>query len=155
MFNIMSNISKEEIVKSVPQRGFFGQPKGLFTLFFTEFWERFSYYGMRALLLFYMYTEVSSGGLGIDDGTAKSIMAIYGSLVYMSGIIGGWIADRLLGTQRTAFYGGVLIMLGHIVLALPAAKPALFVSMILIVIGTGLLTPTVHTIVAEAYCPND
>jgi len=151
----MSNLTKEEIIKSVPQRGFFGQPKGLFTLFFTEFWERFSYYGMRALLLFYMYTEVSSGGLGIDDGTAKSIMAIYGSLVYMSGIIGGWIADRLLGTQRTVFYGGVLIMLGHIVLALPAAKTALFVSMFLIVIGTGLLKPNVSNIVGDLYSPKD
>lgn len=151
----MSSISKEEIVKSVPQKGFFGQPKGLFTLFFTEFWERFSYYGMRALLLFYMYTEVSAGGLGIDDGTAKSIMAIYGSLVYMSGIIGGWIADRLLGTQRTVFYGGVLIMLGHIVLALPAGKIALFVSMFLIVIGTGLLKPNVSNIVGDLYRPED
>lgn len=151
----MANISKEEILKSVPQRGFFGQPKGLFTLFFTEFWERFSYYGMRALLLFYMYTEVSAGGLGIDDGTAKSIMAIYGSLVYMSGIIGGWIADRLLGTQQTVFYGGVLIMLGHIVLALPLGAIALFVSMFLIVIGTGLLKPNVSNVVGDLYSPQD
>ncbi|NAO99952.1 MFS transporter, partial [Halomonas sp. MG34] len=151
----MKKLSKEQIVQSVPQRGFFGQPKGLFTLFFTEFWERFSYYGMRALLLFYMYTEIADGGLGIDDGTAKSIMAIYGSLVYMSGIIGGWIADRLLGTQRTVFYGGVLIMAGHIVLALPAGTTALFISMFLIVIGTGLLKPNVSNIVGDMYSPQD
>src|SRR5690625_5053889 len=117
MFNIMSNLTKEEIIKSVPQRGFFGQPKGLFTLFFTEFWERFSYYGMRALLLFYMYTEVSSGGLGIDDGTAKSIMAIYGSLVYMSGIIGGWIADR-----RSEEHTSELQSRGHLVCRLLLVK---------------------------------
>ncbi|MFD2630525.1 peptide MFS transporter [Oceanobacillus kapialis] len=151
----MKKLSKEQIVQSVPQKGFFGQPKGLFTLFFTEFWERFSYYGMRALLLFYMYTEIADGGLGIDDGTAKSIMAIYGSLVYMSGIIGGWIADRLLGTQRTVFYGGVLIMAGHIVLALPSGTTALFVSMFLIIIGTGLLKPNVSNIVGDMYSPQD
>ncbi|WP_217585879.1 peptide MFS transporter [Lentibacillus saliphilus] len=151
----MTSMSKDKIVNSVPQTGFFGHPKGLFTLFFTEFWERFSYYGMRALLLYFMYTEVSSGGLGIEDGTAKSIMAIYGSLVYMSGIIGGWIADRLLGAQRTVFHGGVLIMLGHIILALPAGKTALFISMFLIVIGTGLLKPNVSNIVGDMYSPQD
>lgn len=151
----MSIISKDEIVRSVPQTGFFGQPKGLFTLFFTEFWERFSYYGMRALLLYYMYTAVTDGGLGIDDGVAKSIMAIYGSLVYMSGVIGGWIADRLLGMQSTIFYGGALIMVGHIVLALPAGKTALFVSMFLIVIGTGLLKPNVSNVVGDMYSTED
>lgn len=151
----MSNIDREKIVQSVPQRGFFGQPKGLFTSFFTEFWERFSYYGMRAILLYYMYTEVTSGGLGIDDGTAKSIMAIYGSLVYMSGIIGGWIADRLLGTQQTIFYGGILIMLGHIVLALPAGISGLYGSMFLIIIGTGLLKPNVSNVVGDMYSMND
>src|SRR5699024_5223102 len=99
----MANFNKEKIVHSVPQTWFFGQPKGLFTAFFTEFWERFSYCGMRAMLLFYMYDEIVNGGLGMDDCVARSIMAVYGSLVYMSGIIGGWIADRLLGTQRTVF----------------------------------------------------
>jgi POT family proton-dependent oligopeptide transporter len=151
----MATIDKEKIVQSVPQRGFFGQPKGLFTLFFTEFWERFSYYGMRALLLYYMYSEIADGGLGIDDGTAKSIMAIYGSLVYMSGIIGGWIADRLIGTQRTVFYGGVFIMLGHIVLAMPIGIPGFFLSMFLIIIGTGLLKPNVSNIVGDLYSPKD
>ncbi|MFU0790436.1 MAG: peptide MFS transporter [Virgibacillus proomii] len=151
----MSSISKEEIVQSVPQKGFVGHPKGLFTLFFTEFWERFSYYGMRAILLYYMYTELSSGGLGIADSTANSIMAIYGSLVYMSGIIGGWIADRLLGTQKTVFYGGLLIMVGHIVLALPAGISGLFVSMFLIVMGTGLLKPNVSSVVGDLYRLSD
>lgn len=151
----MATIDKDKIVQSVPQRGFFGQPKGLFTLFFTEFWERFSYYGMRALLLYYMYNEIASGGLGMDNGTAKSIMAIYGSLVYMSGIIGGWIADRLFGTQRTVFYGGIFIMFGHIVLALPAGMTAFFISMFLIIIGTGLLKPNVSNIVGDLYSQKD
>src|SRR5699024_3537556 len=119
------------------------------------FWERFSYYGMRAILLFYMYDEVVNGGLGMDDGTAKSIMAVYGSLVYMSGIIGGWIADRLLGTRKTVFYGGIFIMFGHIALALPFGITAFFVSMFLIIIGTGLLKPNVSNIVGDMYSDKD
>src|SRR5699024_12292602 len=113
----MANFNKEKIVQSVPLTGFFGQPKGLFTAFFTEFWERFSYYGMRAILLFYMYEEIVNGGLGMDDGVDRSIMADYGSLVCMSGMKGGWIADGIIGTQRTEFYGGRFIMIGQIVLA--------------------------------------
>ncbi len=148
-------LSKEEIVKSVPQKGFFGHPKGLLSLFFTEFWERFSYYGMRAILIYYMYYEVTAGGLGLERSTANSIMAVYGSLVYMSGIIGGWIADRLLGTTRTVFYGGVLIMLGHIVLAIPGGLTTLFVSMAFIVIGTGLLKPNISSIVGDLYSKED
>jgi POT family proton-dependent oligopeptide transporter len=104
----MAGKNSQEILDSVPQKGFFGHPKGLFTLFFTEFWERFSYYGMRAILIYYMYYALKDGGLGLDRGTAASIMAVYGSLVYMSGIIGGWVADRLLGMKRTVFYGGSL-----------------------------------------------
>ncbi|MGE7674677.1 peptide MFS transporter [Lysinibacillus sp. NPDC094403] len=147
--------TKDEIVKSVPQNGFVGHPKGLFTLFFTEFWERFSYYGMRAILIFFMYYELNEGGLGIDRGTANSIMAIYGSLVYMSGIIGGWIADRILGTRRTIFYGGVFIMFGHLLLALPGGVGMLFASMAFIVIGTGLLKPNVSSIVGDIYAETD
>ncbi|UQD51164.1 MFS transporter [Bacillus methanolicus] len=151
----MSTKNKDKIIESVPQKGFFGHPKGLSTLFFTEFWERFSYYGMRAILLYYMYYEISKGGLGMDEATAASIMAIYGSLVYMSGIIGGWVADRLLGTTKTVFYGGILIMFGHIVLSLPGSITALFISMGLIIIGTGLLKPNVSTVVGELYSDKD
>src|SRR5699024_9225751 len=103
----MSNFNKEKIVQSVPQTWFFGQPKGLFIAFFTVFWERFSYYGLRAVLLFYMYDEIVNGELGMDDGVARSIMDVYGPLGYMSVIVGGWIAVRLLGTQRSVFYCGI------------------------------------------------
>lgn len=147
--------SRKDVVNSVPQKGFFGHPKGLFTLFFTEFWERFSNYGMRAILVFYMYYELSEGGLGLDQTAALSIMSIYGSLVYMSGIIGGWLADRLLGTSKAVFYGGVLIMFGHIALAIPGSLPLFFVSMVLIVLGTGLLKPNVSSVVGEIYAEND
>ncbi|MEK4496155.1 peptide MFS transporter [Ureibacillus sp. FSL W8-0352] len=148
-------LSKEEIVKSVPQKGFFGHPKGLFTLFFTEFWERFSYYGMRAILIFYMYYELHEGGLGLERGTANSIMAIYGSLVYMSGIIGGWLSDRVWGPRKTMFYGGILIMIGHFILALPLALTGLLISMVFIIIGTGLLKTNVSSIVGEIYAEKD
>lgn len=151
----MTAFSKKEVVDSVPQTGFFGQPKGLFTLFFTEFWERFSYYGMRAILIYYIYYEVSKGGLGFDEKTAIAIMSIYGSLVYMSGIIGGWLADRVLGTSNAVFYGGIFIMLGHIALAIPGSVGLFFTSMVLIVIGTGLLKPNVSTIVGDMYSEED
>ncbi|MGE8204824.1 peptide MFS transporter [Heyndrickxia sp. NPDC080065] len=151
----MSGLNRQKIVESVPQKGFFGHPKGLFTLFFTEFWERFSYYGMRAILVYYMYYEVSKGGLGLDQSTALAIMSIYGSLVYMSGIIGGWMADRLFGTSKAVFYGGVLIMLGHIALSIPGNLAMFFVSMVLIVLGTGLLKPNVSSIVGEIYSEED
>ncbi|APT46150.1 peptide MFS transporter [Bacillus safensis] len=151
----MSTIDHDKIVKSVPQKGFFGHPKGLYTLFFTEFWERFSYYGMRALLIYYMYTEVTKGGLGFDQTTANSIMSVYGALVYMSGVIGGWLADRVFGSSSTVFYGGVFIMLGHVILALPSGATALFISMGLIIIGTGLLKPNVSNIVGDLYTKTD
>ena len=148
-------LTKEEIVKSVPQTGFVGQPRGLFTLFFTEFWERFSYYGMRAILLYYMYDSVNDGGLGLAEDKALIIMSLYGSLIYMSGIIGGWIADRILGTRKSIFYGGIMIMFGHIALSLPGGTTALYASMVLIIIGTGLLKPNVSSVVGDLYADND
>ncbi|MBS2970235.1 peptide MFS transporter [Metabacillus sp. KIGAM252] len=151
----MTPMDHDKIAASVPQKGFFGHPRGLFTLFFTEFWERFSYYGMKAILVYYMYYSVSKGGLGIDQSTALAITSIYGSLVYMSGIIGGWVADRILGSTRTVFYGGILIMFGHIVLALPGTFTAFLVSMVLIVLGTGLLKPNISNIVGDLYTEKD
>ncbi|CUS26833.1 Di-/tripeptide transporter [Paucilactobacillus oligofermentans DSM 15707 = LMG 22743] len=134
---------------------FMGQPRGLSTLFFTETWERFSYYGMRAILIFYMIQAIKDGGLGLDQTTAASIMSIYGSLVYMSGVIGGWLSDRIWGSRRTVFIGGVLIMLGHIALSIPAGSPALFASIGLIVAGTGLLKPNVSEMVGGLYSETD
>lgn len=121
---------------------FFGHPRGLSTIFFTEMWERFSYYGMRAILLYYMYYSVADGGLGFDKATAASIMAIYGSLVYLSSVLGGYISDRILGSRKTVLYGGILIMLGHIALATPFGKTALFFSIALIILGLVYLSQT-------------
>jgi POT family proton-dependent oligopeptide transporter len=147
----MADSNRQKIVASVPQKGFFGHPKGLFTLFTTEFWERFSYYGMKAILVYYMYYSVSKGGLGIDQQTAIAIASVYGSLVYMSGIIGGWVSDRIIGPSRSVLYGGVLIMFGHISLAVPGSMTMFFVSMVLIVLGTGLLKPNISTMLGEMY----
>jgi len=145
-----NNVEKKDYDKS-----FFGQPQGLSTLFFTEMWERFSYYGMKAILLYYMYFSISKGGLGINKTTAASIMAIYGSLVYLSSVLGGFLSDRIWGSRRTVFYGGILIMFGHICLALPFGKTALFLSILLIIIGTGLLKPNVSEMVGTLYSRGD
>ena len=134
---------------------FFGQPLGLSTLFMTEMWERFSYYGMRAILLYYMWFLISTGDLHITRATAASIMAIYASMVYLSGTIGGFVADRIIGARPAVFWGGVLIMLGHIVLTLPFGASALFGSIILIIIGTGFLKPNVSTLVGTLYDEHD
>lgn len=134
---------------------FFGHPKGLSTLFFTEMWERFSYYGMKAILLYYMYYSVSQGGLGMNKTTAASIVAVYGSLVYLSSVIGGFVSDRLLGSRKTVLYGGVLIMLGHIALSLPFGKSALFVAIVFIIFGTGLLKPNISEMVGSLYDKQD
>ena len=134
---------------------FLGQPRGLMTLFFTEMWERFSYYGMRAILIYYMYYAVSQGGLGFSQATAASVMAIYGSLVYLASVAGGFISDRILGSRKTVFYGGVLIMFGHIALSLPFGSAALLVSIALIVIGTGMLKPNVSEMVGSLYSVED
>ncbi len=139
-----------------PQTGFFGHPRGLATLFFTEMWERVSYYGMRAILLYYMYTAVSHGGLGIPQGTAAALMSIYGAAVFMASVIGGWLADRILGSRHSILIGGVLIMFGHISLAIPTGgRGALYASMVLIVIGTGLLKPNISNVVGDLYSTAD
>lgn len=138
------------------QGGFFGHPRGLSTLFFTEMWERFSYYGMRAILALYLYTAVTDGGLGLDKNTiAVPLVLAYGSSVYLTGVAGGWLADRVLGSQRAIFYGGVLIMLGHICMAIPAGLAGLGAGLSLIVLGTGLLKPNVSNVVGGLYSKED
>ncbi|MFI9812066.1 peptide MFS transporter [Saccharothrix variisporea] len=140
---------------STPQRGFFGHPRGLSTLFFAELWERFSYYGMKAILAYYLYRSTAEGALGLDKSFALSLVAIYGASVYMSGVAGGWLADRVLGGQRAVFYGGVLIMFGHIALALPIGVAGVYTGLILIVLGTGLLKPNISTVVGGLYAADD
>jgi proton-dependent oligopeptide transporter, POT family len=133
--------------------GFLGHPRGLSTLFFTEMWERFSYYGIRPLLVLYMTAALTSGGFGFDRDTASSIVGIYAAMVYLASLPGGWIADRWLGLRRSIWYGGVFIALGHLAIALSAvfARHFFFFGLILIVIGTGLLKPNISAIVGDLY----
>lgn len=130
---------------------FYGHPRGLATLFFTEFFERFSFYGMRALLVLFLTAAVARGGLGVDDATAGSIYGIYAGAVYLFALPGGWIADRLLGTRRTIWIGGVLIAAGNALLALPGSMFLFLCGLLVIAVGTGLLKPNISALVGELY----
>ena len=134
-------------------RSFVGHPRGLSTLFFTEMWERFSYYGIRPLLILFMTAALGSGGFAFSRESAAAIVGIYASSVYLASLPGGWIADRWLGLQRSIFWGGVLIALGHLSIALSAvfAHQAFFLGLILIVMGTGLLKPNISAAVGPLY----
>jgi POT family proton-dependent oligopeptide transporter len=128
---------------------FFGHPRGLSTLFFTELWERFSYYGMRALLILFM-TDTANHGLGMNPERAGAIYGLYTFGVYALALPGGWIADRLVGQRKAVLYGGVLIALGHYALAVPSVS-TFYLGLVLIVLGTGLLKPNVSAIVGDLY----
>jgi POT family proton-dependent oligopeptide transporter len=133
---------------------FFGHPRGLSTLFFTEMWERFSYYGMRALLILYMTAPIATGGLAFDTATAGAIYGLYTSMVYMTTLPGGWIADRLIGQRRAVLYGGIVIASGHFMMAF-ASLATFYLGLFLIVIGTGLLKGNVSVIVGQLYSKED
>lgn len=126
-----------------------GHPAGLRTLFFTEMWERFSYYGMRALLVLFMVDKVR-GGMGMDDRTATAIYGLYTASVYLASLPGGWLADRILGARRAVWYGGIVIASGHFVLALPWER-SFYLGLILVVIGSGTLKPNMSAMVADLY----
>ena len=136
---------------------FFGQPRGLATLFFTEMWERFSYYGMRALLVLFMVEAVDTAnpGLGFGEGSSGAIYGLYTSMVYLLTLPGGWVADNLWGQRKAVFVGGVIIAMGHFTLAAPLVGapdvPSFFLGLLFIVIGTGLLKPNVSTMVGDLY----
>ena len=135
-------------------RGWFGQPRGLSTCFFTEMWERFSFYGLRALLILYMTAAAANGGLGFSTEHAASIYGWYTFGVYAAAIPGGIIADRWLGQYRSVLWGGVIIALGHFSLAFPSLT-TFYLGLALIVIGTGLLKPNISTMVGSLYDQSD
>jgi len=135
-------------------RGWAGHPRGLSTLFFTEMWERFSYYGMRAFLILYMTTEVVKGGLGFDVAHAGSVYGTYTGSIWLATIGGGIIADRLLGAYRSVMWGGIIIAAGHFTLAFRQV-PFFYAGLSLIVMGTGLLKPNATTMLGTLYSPED
>ena len=132
------------------EKTFFGHPKGLATLFFTEMWERFSYYGMRALLVLFMTTPLAEGGLSFSGETTGAIYGLYTCFVYLLALPGGWVADRLIGARKAIWYGGITIMIGHFILAIPN-EISFFIGLIFIVVGTGLLKPNISAIVGDLY----
>ena len=141
-------------VADARDKAFFGHPKGLQTLFLTEMWERMSYYGMRGLLVLFMTAAIAEGGLEIGVATATAIYGLYTASVYFMGLPGGWIADRLIGSQKAIWYGGIVIMCGHIVLAIPSDQ-TFFIGLILVVLGTGLLKPNISAVVGQLYGAKD
>ncbi len=125
-------------------------PRGLQTLFFTEMWERFSYYGMRALLVLFMVDAMKHGGMGLTDKIATSIYGLYTAAVYLAALPGGWLADRLFGAQKSIWYGGILIATGHFILAIPRDE-TFYLGLAFVVAGTGLLKPNISAVVGELY----
>nr|WP_245556325.1 peptide MFS transporter [Algicola sagamiensis] len=144
----MTDITEEQ------DKSFYGHPAGLTTLFFTEMWERMSYYGMRALLVLFMTESLQDGGLGMTVAIATAIYGLYTGSVYFMALPGGWLSDRLIGGQRAVWYGGIIIMSGHIVLAIPNDK-TFFIGLILVILGTGLLKPNIGAMVGQLYKPGD
>ncbi|MGS2719890.1 peptide MFS transporter [Paraglaciecola aestuariivivens] len=135
-------------------KDFLGHPGGLSTLFVTEMWERMSYYGMRAMLVLFMTAAIQEGGLAITVASATAIYGLYTGSVYLMGLPGGWMADRLIGGQKAVWYGGIIIMCGHIVLAIPS-EHTFFIGLILVVLGTGLLKPNIGAMVGQLYSSDD
>jgi POT family proton-dependent oligopeptide transporter len=135
--------------------GFFGQPRSLATLFGVETWERFSFYGMQGILLIYLYYSATEGGLGLDQAGAAGIVGAYGGGVYLSTVLGAWVADRLLSSERTLFISATVVMCGHIALALIPGFAGVTVGLILIALGSGGLKATATSIVGTLYSEDD
>jgi POT family proton-dependent oligopeptide transporter len=133
------------------ERRFLGHPRGLATLFMTEMWERFSFYGMRSILVLFLAASAADGGLGLRGGTAKALVGVYSAMVYLVTLPGGWISDRVLGPRLAVLYGGVVIMLGHVALAIPGGAAFVYLGLTLIIAGTGLLKPNIATLVGHLY----
>ncbi|MBN9113113.1 MAG: peptide MFS transporter [Pseudonocardia sp.] len=138
-----------------PEPTFFGQPRTLASLFGVEMWERFSFYGMQGILLIYLYYSVAEGGLGVDRGVATGIVGAYGGLVYLSTILGAWLADRVLGPERVLFYAAIVVMLGHIALSALPGLLGVGVGLVLIAVGSGGVKATATSLVGTLYDADD
>lgn len=133
------------------EKKFFGHPMGLMVLFLTEMWERFSYYGMRAILFLYLTKGANEGALGLSEKTGGAIMGLYMASVYLLTLPGGWIADNILGQKKAIWYGAICIMIGHLILAIPGSPEIFFLGLATVAIGTGLLKANISSIVGELY----
>jgi POT family proton-dependent oligopeptide transporter len=149
----MNDPTATSVVKPDPGRQFLGHPFGLVTLFGTEFFERFTYYGMRALLVLFLVaaTTGANPGFGIDAGSAGAVYGLYTGAVYLGCVPGGWIADRLIGQRNAVFWGGLIIALGNFILAIPATPAVFYLGLAVIVVGVGLLKPNISAMVGSLY----
>jgi POT family proton-dependent oligopeptide transporter len=138
-----------------PGRTIFGHPIGLANLFGVELWERFSFYGMLTILAYYLYYSVERGGLALPESVATGIVGAYGGLVYLSTVLGGWLADRLLGMERMVFYGGFVVMLGHIALAVLPGLAGVGVGLVLVALGSGALKANASSLLGTLYDKGD
>jgi POT family proton-dependent oligopeptide transporter len=136
-------------------KSFFGQPRVLANLFGVEMWERFSFYGMQGILLIYLYYSAARGGLGIDEGVAAGIVGAYGGAVYLSTILGAWVADRLVGPERTLFYSAVVVMCGHISLSAVPGVAGVGIGLVLIALGSGGVKANATALVGSLYDEHD
>ena len=134
---------------------FFGQPRSLANIFGVEMWERFSFYGMQGILLIYLYYSAADGGLGIDQATAAGIVGAYGGAVYLSTILGAWLADRMFGSERVLFWSAVVIMAGHICLAILPGVSGVIAGLLLVALGSGGLKANATRIVGTLYSEKD
>ncbi len=151
----MTTQTPASVPSSAPAKTFLGQPRLLANLFGVEMWERFSFYGMQGILLIYLYYSAVQGGLGIDKVSATSIVGAYGGLVYLSTILGAWLADRLLGSERMLFYSAIVIMCGHLSLSLLPGLLGLGVGLVAIALGSGGLKANATSMVGSLYEEKD
>ncbi|GAA2220554.1 MFS transporter [Streptomyces amakusaensis] len=145
-----SSLTKDSAGPAAGEKTFLGHPRGLANLFMTEMWERYSFYGMRALLVLYLSTNVADGGLGMKDATAVAIYSVYNAMVYLLALPGGWLGDRVWGARKATAIAGVIIMTGHFLLAVPASA-SFFIGLAFIAVGSGLLKANISTMVGQLY----
>ncbi|MEU3373691.1 peptide MFS transporter [Streptomyces sp. NPDC006711] len=145
-----SSLTKDSASITGTEKTFLGHPRGLANLFMTEMWERYSFYGMRALLVLYLVAPASQGGLGFNMATATAIYSVYNAMVYLLALPGGWLADRAWGARKTVAVGGTIIMIGHFLLAVPV-EISFFIGLAAIALGSGLLKANISTMVGHLY----
>ena len=154
---LISSRGRPAALRTTPSRqdrGLFGHPKGLPWMLNVEMWERFSYYGMRAILLYFITDTIANGGLGLSDNSGQVVLALYGTAVYLLAIPGGIFADRIIGPWLSTLYGGVVIMAGHICLSIPVVATS-WLGIVLVAVGTGFIKPNLTTIVGGLYDDDD
>ncbi len=144
-----------EKVSQRQEKTFLGHPRMLAHLFSLELWERFSFYGMQTILAYYMYFEVTQGGLGLGQSLALSLVGAYGGGVYFATVLGAWVADRILGSERTLFWSAGIIMLGHICLALVPGVVGLALGLVFVAAGSGGVKANSSALVGALYTEND